>query len=130
MTRLTEKGISTTRNTGEEKYERFSFRDRPREFFYQYDYRHADGELFSCVKPSLKECREAREEWIKNNKAMNEKKKTRPEIEDVKLENLIREVCNRLTNFTPATETTEFFISEVLRLEDKCKEVKCKLTDI
>lgn len=69
MTRLTEKGISTTRNTGEEKYERFSFRDRPRKFFYQYDYRHADGELFSCVRPSLKECREAREEWIKNKQS-------------------------------------------------------------
>ena len=69
MTRLTEKGISTTRNTGEEKYERFSFRDRPRKLFYQYDYRHADGELFSCVKPSLKECREAREEWIKNKQS-------------------------------------------------------------
>lgn len=61
---------------------------------------------------------------------MKEKKKKRPEIEDVKLENLIREVCNRLTNFTPAAETTEFFVSEILRLEDKCEEVKCKLTDI
>ncbi|WP_455509713.1 DUF3873 family protein [Butyricimonas paravirosa] len=68
MTRLTENGISTTRNTGEEKYERFSFRDRPY-IFYQYDYRHTDGELFSCVKPSLKECREAREEWIKNKQS-------------------------------------------------------------
>lgn len=61
---------------------------------------------------------------------MKEKKKTRLEIEDVKLENLIREVCNRLTNFTPAAETTEFFVSEILRLEDKCEEVKCKLTGI
>ena len=68
MTRLTENGISTTRNTGEEKYERFSFRERPY-IFYQYDYRHTDGELFSCVKPTLKECREAREEWIKNKQS-------------------------------------------------------------
>ena len=50
MTRITENGVSTTRNTGEEKYERFSFRDRPY-IFYQYDYRHTDGELFSCVPP-------------------------------------------------------------------------------
>ncbi len=68
MTRLTENGVSTTRNTGEEKYERFSFRDCPY-IFYQYDYRHTDGELFSCVKPTLKECREAREEWIKNKQS-------------------------------------------------------------
>ncbi len=61
---------------------------------------------------------------------MKEKKEKRPERKDVILENLIREVCNRLANFTPATETTEFFVSEILRLEDKCKEVKCKLTDI
>ncbi|WP_292268847.1 hypothetical protein [Butyricimonas sp.] len=61
---------------------------------------------------------------------MKNKKKTRPEIEDVKLENKIREVCNLLANFTPSKEVTDFFISEVLRLEDVCKNVKCKLTDI
>ncbi|MCQ4875672.1 hypothetical protein [Butyricimonas paravirosa] len=61
---------------------------------------------------------------------MKEKKEKRQERKDVILENLIREVCNRLTNFTPAAETTEFFVSEILRLEDKCKEVKCKLIDI
>lgn len=61
---------------------------------------------------------------------MKEKKKKRPEIEDVKLENLIREVCNRLANFTPTNKVTDFFVSEVLRLEDVCKNVKCKLTDI
>lgn len=61
---------------------------------------------------------------------MKEKKEKQPERKDVILENLIREVCNRLANFTPAAGTTEFFVSEILRLEDKCKEVKCKLTDI
>lgn len=61
---------------------------------------------------------------------MKEKKKKRPETEDVKLENKIREVCNLLANFTPSGEITDFFISEVLRLEDVCKNVKCKLTDI
>ena len=61
---------------------------------------------------------------------MKKEKKTRATRNDVKLENLIREVCNRLANFTPAAETTEFFVSEILRLEDKCKEVKCKLKDI
>ncbi len=30
----------------------------------QYDYRHTDGELFSCVKPTLDECRAARDKWL------------------------------------------------------------------
>ena len=30
----------------------------------QYDYRHTDGELFACVKPSLDECRAARDKWL------------------------------------------------------------------
>ena len=32
--------------------------------FVQYDYRHTDGELFSCVKPTLDECRAARDKWL------------------------------------------------------------------
>lgn len=61
---------------------------------------------------------------MKNNKI------TRSEKKDVKLENMIREVCNRLANYTPTEETTEFIVSEILRLEDTCKQLKCKLTDI
>ena len=30
----------------------------------QYDYRHTDGELFACVKPTLDECRTARNKWL------------------------------------------------------------------
>ena len=30
----------------------------------QYDYRHTDGELFSCVKPTLEECRATRDKWL------------------------------------------------------------------
>jgi len=33
--------------------------------FCQYDYRGMDGELFSCVKPTLEACRAARDEWMK-----------------------------------------------------------------
>jgi len=29
-----------------------------------YDYRDEGGELFSCVKKTLEECREARDEWM------------------------------------------------------------------
>lgn len=31
----------------------------------QYDYRHTDGELFSCVKPTLRDCWRAKEDWLK-----------------------------------------------------------------
>lgn len=34
----------------------------------QYDYRHSDGTLFSCVKKTLTECRKAKDEWMKNKK--------------------------------------------------------------
>ncbi len=46
---------------GKEQYETFTHRG---EKYYQYDYRHANGELFSCVKPTLEECREECNKWI------------------------------------------------------------------
>ena len=30
----------------------------------QYANRHTDGELFACVKPTLDECRTARNKWL------------------------------------------------------------------
>ena len=30
----------------------------------QYDYRHLDGELFSCIKRTLDECRKAKDAWL------------------------------------------------------------------
>ncbi len=30
----------------------------------QYDYRHTNGELFSCIKKTLDDCRIARDEWL------------------------------------------------------------------
>jgi len=30
----------------------------------QYDYRDFDGELFSCVKPTLEACRAERDTWV------------------------------------------------------------------
>ena len=65
-TRMTIKGVSTCTAAGIEKYEKFQTgigrRKRTR---VQYDYRHPiDGELFSCVKPTLDECRTARDKWL------------------------------------------------------------------
>lgn len=63
--RMTVNGVSTCA-TGQEKYERYkNFR---KEWLYQYDYRHTDGELFSVVQPTLTECRAKRDKWL-NEKA-------------------------------------------------------------
>ena len=53
-TRMTINGVSTCQAAGTEKYESFQMSiGRKRRTFVQYDYRHTDGELFSCVKPTL-----------------------------------------------------------------------------
>lgn len=61
------KGTSTC-PIGEENYERFQMPDGRGNltWFYQYDYRHTNGALFSCVKPTLEKCREARDRAIRN----------------------------------------------------------------
>jgi len=72
-TRMTANGVSTTTTPGTEQYEVFytGYRTR-RKKHYQYDYRHTDGELYSCVAPNLKECRQRRDEWL--NKKINNSK--------------------------------------------------------
>lgn len=53
-TRMTVNGVSVC-PTGEEQHEYFTpiFAHRTKKRFYQYDYRYEDGELFSCVAPTL-----------------------------------------------------------------------------
>lgn len=61
---MSEGGVSTTKS-GEEKYEKFTTRvGRKSRTMYQYDYRTPDGELFSCVAPSLESCRAKRDAWL------------------------------------------------------------------
>ena len=69
-TRMTINGVSTCAEAGTEKYERFqSGIGRRRRTLVQYDYRHPiDRELFSCVKPTLDECRAARDKWLNAKK--------------------------------------------------------------
>ena len=67
-TRMTANGVSTTTTLGTEQYEVFYIGYRLRSKRYQYDYRHTDGELFSCVAPTLTECHRKRDEWL-NKKA-------------------------------------------------------------
>lgn len=68
-TKLTANRVSTTTTPGTEQYEVFytGYRTR-RKKHYQYDYRHTDGELFSCVAPTLKECKPRRDEWLNKKK--------------------------------------------------------------
>jgi len=67
MSEMTVNGISVC-PTGEERYEYFDLipRSRKRNRYCQYDYRHTDGELFSCVVPTLDKCREKRNKWLAN----------------------------------------------------------------
>lgn len=66
MTKMTVNGVTTTKTPGQEQYEKFSRRiGRKTKTFYSYDYRDLDGELFSCVKPTLEACRAARDAWVK-----------------------------------------------------------------
>jgi hypothetical protein len=60
-------GISVCEK-GEENYTTFSPVHRPYKLFYQYDYRREDGKLFSTVAPTLEQCREKRDKWVKENK--------------------------------------------------------------
>lgn len=34
----------------------------------QYDYRHTDGELFSCVGSTLEDCRQRRNRWLSSKR--------------------------------------------------------------
>ena len=49
---------------GQEQHETFKS-SVARKTAVQYDYRHTNGELFSCVKPTLESCRAARDAWLK-----------------------------------------------------------------
>lgn len=48
---------------GQEQHEAFKSRATKKKAV-QYDYRHTDGELFSCVKPTLDACKQARDAWL------------------------------------------------------------------
>ena len=47
---------------GEETFEKYT--DSRNNELYQYDYRHSDGELFSCIKRTKELCIQARENWL------------------------------------------------------------------
>jgi hypothetical protein len=49
---------------GEEKYTKCVLGAFRGTVYYQYDYRHTDGELFSTLKETLDECRAGRDKWV------------------------------------------------------------------
>lgn len=67
MNRMTVNGISTCRR-GEERYEYFipAHARRTGKRYCQYDYRTEDGQLFSCVAPTLGACRKRRDKWLES----------------------------------------------------------------
>ena len=67
-TRMTANGVSTTTTPSTEQYEAFYTGRSRRKKHYQYDYRHTDGELYSCVADTLSECRRRRDEWLNKKK--------------------------------------------------------------
>lgn len=51
---------------GQEQYETFTSRMlREPSTYIQYDYRHTNGKLFSCVAKTLDDARARRDQWIK-----------------------------------------------------------------
>lgn len=67
MTRMTINGVSTTAKG--EQYEIFYSAHKGKKVQrVMYDYRDTDNELFSCVAPTLAECRRKRDEWLKAKK--------------------------------------------------------------
>lgn len=55
--------------TGSEQYEMYPHPFKKRVELCQYDYRHTDGELFSCVAPSLEAARAKRDQWLASKAA-------------------------------------------------------------
>ena len=72
--KLTENGISTTLAPGEENYEEFtpcgacSPLHGTVQSYFQYDYRHTDGDLFATVQSTLEKCRGQRDRWLEKKK--------------------------------------------------------------
>lgn len=50
--------------SGEEKYTKCVLGASWGRVYYQYDYRHTDGELFSTLKETLDICRAERDKWL------------------------------------------------------------------
>ena len=73
METLNKNGVSITQTPGEEKFVKCRLGAFRGQIYYQYDYRHTDGELFACVKTTLDECRTARNKWLNAKKGKEDR---------------------------------------------------------
>ena len=70
MTTMTIDGVAAPLEPGEEHYETFvQKRGKRIRRYFQYDYRHTDGDFFSCVGSTLERCRTKRDIWIESKEA-------------------------------------------------------------
>lgn len=58
---------------GEERWEPIKMPHNKRVNGVQYDYRHTDGELFSCVALNLALAQEKRDKWLENKNSNSQK---------------------------------------------------------
>lgn len=59
----TQNGLAPKIEKGTENYEHY-YSEVSRKNLCDYDYRHTNGELFSCIRPTLDQCRTKRNEWL------------------------------------------------------------------
>ena len=59
---------------GQEKYIKCVLGAFLGKIYYQYDYRHTDGELFSTLKETLGACRAERDKWLNKRQSVVIKK--------------------------------------------------------
>lgn len=71
MQSLNRNGVSITQAPGEEKFVKYRLVAFKGRIFYQYDYRHTDGKLFSTVAKTLTKCRYRRNKWIEKKERGN-----------------------------------------------------------
>ena len=73
MQSLNKNGVSITQTPGEEKFVKCRLGAFRGQIYYQYDYRHTDGELFRTVAKTLEEWRRRRDECIEKKKGVTNK---------------------------------------------------------
>lgn len=72
MQSLNKNVVSITQTPEEEKFVKCCLGAFRGQIYYQYDYRHTGGELFSTIAKTLEECRCRRDGWIaKKNGVIN-----------------------------------------------------------
>ena len=78
METLNKNGVSITQTPGEEKYVKCCLGAFREQIYFQYDYRHTDGELSPCLQKKLDKWRKRRDEWLKKTKVKRKSGRRNP----------------------------------------------------